>query len=116
MLVDVDDTVIYVAMLLTTIGVVLSSTVSRLWLCIATNVMVVDVWYSQSLGSTTSTYISVPMISSFGAHRALSLSPSHVVLVSGIAIAMHGVSTYAHSYMGYEVLLLRGYTHRHTLS
>lgn len=32
----------------------------------------------------------------------LSVSTSHSMLVIGIAIAMHGVATYAHTYMGFE--------------
>jgi len=95
---------VYVVMLCTTLGTVLVSTVSRVWLAIAVNVVMVDTWYSHAMGATSTTHIHAALVTSVGQQHAVAISPTHVVLVSGIAIAMHGVSTYAHTYMGYEVL------------
>ena len=96
---------VYVLVLCTTIVLVLCSTVSRMWIAVALNIIMVDAWYSQVLGSGCSTHLVMTVVTSVGHHYAISITPSSVMLVAGIAVAMHGVSTYAHTYMGYEVLI-----------
>ena len=41
-------------------------------------------------------------ITTSGHGAMLANAPFHGMLVIGIAVAMHGVATYAHIYMGYE--------------
>lgn len=42
------------------------------------------------------------VITMTGVGTTLCTTTAHSTLVMGIAIAMHGVATYAHTYMGYE--------------
>ena len=55
-----------------------------------------------TLGIESGISVSVPFLTGIGTTTLLSITPSMVLLLSGIGIAMHSVASYAHTYMGYE--------------
>jgi len=64
--------------------------------------LVLDATLHVSLGIDAGISIAVPFLTGTGSTTMVSSTPSVVLLLSGIGIAMHSVATYAHTYMGYE--------------
>ena len=65
-------------------------------------VLVVDSMVDLSIHQTGVIYVSTQVFTTSGHGAMLANTPFHGMLVIGIAVAMHGVATYAHIYMGYE--------------
>ena len=93
---------VYALVVLTTILTVLCGTVSRSWSALMCSTVLADGWYAHTLASDGSTMIYASIVTSGGPSVCLMLSSTSILVATGIAVAMHGVSTYAHTYMGYE--------------
>lgn len=65
-------------------------------------VLVVDSMVDSSIHHNGVIYVSTQVFTTSGHSAMLANTPFHGMLVIGIAVAMHGVATYAHIYMGYE--------------
>ena len=65
-------------------------------------VLVVDSMVDSAIHQNGVIYVSTQVFTTSGHGAMLANTPFHGMLVIGIAVAMHGVATYAHIYMGYE--------------
>ena len=95
---------LFVVLLVSTSLVVSLTTVEMSWWTISLSVLLSDTWCAHALTTSVPVQHLVTVLTSGGQSLLFYTTAAHVVLLVGIAAAMHGVATYAHCYMGYGAL------------
>ena len=91
--------VVYVLLLLCSICTTVLTSIESSWWMLSIGVLVVDSMVDLSIHQTGVIYVSTQVFTTSGHGAMLANTPFHGMLVIGIAVAMHGVATYAHIYV-----------------
>ena len=98
---------VYALVTLTTIATVLVGTVSRSWCVLTIGIVITDGWYTHYINVESTTVLCSTLTTTSGSTPMAMLTSNTMLVAAGIAVAMHGVSSYAHVYMAYEHTSIR---------